>query len=317
MKTCVVCGAGGFIGGMLSKRLIEQGHTVIGVDIKAHEYLTLPFHKFVVGDLRDIQVVRDTIPEFVDEVYQLAADMGGATYINTGLNDADVMSNSVMVNCNVLKVCVEKHAKKIFYSSSACVYPEYNQLDPNNPKCNEDSVYPAEPDTEYGWEKLFSERLYKSFEKQYNLNIRIARFHNIYGPYGTYSGGKEKAPAALCRKVAMSSDSIEIIGDGEQTRSFLYIDDCLDAIEKLMESEYREQINIGSEEMVTINLLAKIIFEVSKKDLKIEHIPGPQGVRGRNSDNAIIFKQLQWQPKYSLKEGLHILYKWIFKEVQT
>jgi nucleoside-diphosphate-sugar epimerase len=222
-----------------------------------------------------------------------------------------------MVNCNVLKVCVEKHAKKIFYSSSACVYPEYNQLDPNNPKCNEDSVYPAEPDTEYGWEKLFSERLYKSFEKQYNLNIRIARFHNIYGPYGTYSGGKEKAPAALCRKVAMSSDSIEIIGDGEQTRSFLYIDDCLDAIEKLMESEYREPINIGSEEMVTINLLAKIIFEVSKKDLKIEHIPGPQGVRGRNSDNAIIFKQLQWQPKYSLKEGLHILYKWIFKEVQT
>jgi len=315
-KVSVVCGAGGFIGGMLSKRLIEQGHTVIGVDIKAHEYMTLPFHKFVIGDLRNIEVVRDIIPDSVDVVYQLAADMGGATYINTGLNDADVMSNSVVVNCNVLKVCVEKKAKKVFYSSSACVYPEHNQLDPNIPNCSEGSVYPADPDSEYGWEKLFSERLYKSFEKQYGLNVRIARFHNIYGPYGTYSGGKEKAPAALCRKVAVSTETIEVIGDGEQTRSFLYIEDCLDAVERLMNSDYKEPINIGSEEMVTINGLAKIIFEVSKKNLTIQHVPGPQGVRGRNSDNTIIERVLKWSPKYSLKDGIEILYKWVSTEVQ-
>jgi len=315
-KLCVVCGAGGFIGGMLSKRLIEQGHTVIGVDIKPHEYLTLEFNRFVVGDLRDVNIVRDVIPDSVDELYQLAADMGGATYINTGLHDADVMSNSVLVNCNVLKVCTEKNVKKIFYSSSACVYPEYNQLDPNNPKCSEDSVYPAEPDTEYGWEKLFSERLYKSFEKQYNLNIRIARFHNIYGPYGTFAGGKEKAPAALCRKVAMSNEAIDVIGDGNQTRSFLYIEDCLDAIEHLMKSEFREPINIGSEEMVTINKLANIIFEISNKNLNITHVPGPQGVRGRNSDNTLIERELKWTPKYSLKEGLEIVYKWISSQIQ-
>jgi len=310
-KTCVVLGAGGFIGGLLSKKLLSQNNSVIGADIKEHEYLVLDFTKFYKVDLRDIENVRLCIPDNADEVYQLAADMGGATYINAGLYDADVMSNSILINTNVLKVCVERNVKKVFFSSSACVYPEYNQLDPDNPKCSEDSVYPAEPDTEYGWEKLFAERLYKAFEKQYNLDVRIARFHNVYGPYGTFNGGKEKAPAALCRKISQNYKQIDIIGDGNQTRSFLYIDDCLDAVEKLMESNYTKPINIGSEEMVTINQLANKIFKISNKNLNINYIPGPQGVRGRNSDNKIIREVLQWEPKYSLEEGLKKTYNWI------
>lgn len=316
MKTIVVFGAGGFIGGRLSARLLEKGHTVIGVDIKAHEYSNIPFTRFLQYDLREIQNVRDAIPENTDEVYQLAADMGGATYINAGIYDADVMSNSILINTNTLKIAVEKKVKKIFYSSSACVYPEYNQLEPDNPKCCEDSVYPAEPDTEYGWEKLFSERLYKAFEKQYNLNIRIARFHNIYGPYGTYDGGKEKAPAAICRKVYLSTGSIDIIGDGKQTRSFLYVDDCLDAIEKLMESDFKEPINIGSEEMVTINRLAEIVTNIAKRNISFQYVPGPQGVRGRNSDNTLIRKVLGWEPKYSLENGLTLTYKWIAEQLK-
>lgn len=314
-KVCVVLGAGGFIGGHLSQRLLDQGNSVIGADIKSHEYSKISFTNFFECDLREIENVRKVIPDNADEVYQLAADMGGATYINAGIYDADVMSNSILINTNVLKVAVERKIKKIFYSSSACVYPEYNQLEPDNPKCSEDSVYPAEPDTEYGWEKLFSERLYKAFEKQYNLNVRIARFHNIFGPYGTYAGGKEKAPAAICRKVCLTNDSIDVIGDGKQTRSFLYVTDCIDAIQKLMSSEFKEPINIGSEEMVTINELANVVFSIAEKEVKINHIPGPQGVRGRNSDNKLIREVLNWEPKYSLVEGLKITYKWIKGEL--
>ena len=314
-KVCIVLGAGGFIGGHLSQRLLDQGNSVIGADIKSPEYSKISFTNFFECDLREIENVRKVIPENADEVYQLAADMGGATYINAGIYDADVMSNSILINTNVLKVAVERKVKKIFYSSSACVYPEYNQLEPDNPKCSEDSVYPAEPDTEYGWEKLFSERLYKAFEKQYNLNVRIARFHNIFGPYGTYEGGKEKAPAAICRKVCLTDGSIDVIGDGKQTRSFLYVTDCIDAIQKLMVSEFKEPINIGSEEMVTINELANVVFSIAGKEVKINHIPGPQGVRGRNSDNKLIREVLNWEPKYSLVDGLKITYKWIKGEL--
>jgi GDP-D-mannose 3',5'-epimerase len=317
MKTVVVFGAGGFIGGHLCNHLVSKGHKVIGVDIKKHEYSTIPYTSFLQYDLRDIENVRQAIPEGADEVYQLAADMGGATYINAGIYDADVMSNSILINTNTLKVAVEKGVKKIFYSSSACVYPEYNQLEPDNPKCSEDSVYPAEPDTEYGWEKLFSERLYKAFEKQYNLNVRIARFHNIYGPYGTYEGGKEKAPAAICRKVFLSNGTIDIIGDGKQTRSFLYVADCINAIEKLMESDFKEPINIGSEEMVTINRLAEIVTSLSGKSVAFNYVSGPQGVRGRNSDNNLIRKVLNWEPAYSLEDGLHITYDWISNELKS
>ena len=316
-KKCIILGAGGFIGGQLSKRLIEQGHTVYGVDIKKHEFLDLSFEKFTVGDLRNINVVRDVIPEDIDELYQLAADMGGMTYIGNKLNDASIMTNSVLINLNVLQVAVEKKVKKIFYSSSACIYPEYNQLDPENPKCSEDSAYPAAPDSEYGWEKLYSERLYKAYELQYGLNIRIARFHNVYGPYGTYEGGKEKAPAAICRKTVLGTDIIEVIGDGEQTRSFLYINDCLDAVQLLMDSEYKNPINIGSEEMVTINQLVTAVGEIADKKLVIKYIPGPQGVRGRNSDNNLIRKILNWEPKYTLKDGLTSTYEWISSKVKV
>jgi GDP-D-mannose 3',5'-epimerase len=316
VKTIVVFGAGGFIGGNLSKRLYEQGHSVIGVDIEKNKYIDNCFTEFHVCDLRLIDNVRKVISENVDELYQLAADMGGATYISSGIYDADIMTNSVTINTNTLTVCVEKKVKKIFYSSSACVYPEYNQLDPNNPMCSESSVYPAEPDTEYGWEKLFSERLFKAFERQYKLDIRIARFHNIYGPHGTYSGGKEKAPAAVCRKVFLNDSSIDIIGDGEQTRSFLYIDDCLDAIELLMKSDHKDPINIGSEEMVTINTLCKTVTKHAKKNLTFNYIDGPQGVRGRNSDNTIISSVLQWKPKYSLDSGMAITYLWISEQLR-
>ena len=312
-KTCVVLGAGGFIGGALSRRLLSQGHIVIGADIKDHEYLVPEFTRFYKVDLRSIEAMREVICDNVDEVYQLAADMGGATYINAGRYDADVMSNSCLININALMVCHEKKAKQVFFSSSACVYPEYNQMDPDNPKCSEGSVYPAEPDTEYGWEKLFAERLYKSYEKQYDMNVRIARFHNVYGPYGTYDGGKEKAPAALCRKISGCGPDglIDLIGDGKQTRSFLYIEDCLDAVLALMESDHKEPINIGSEDLIAINDLAHLVAKVAGKKITLNHIDGPQGVRGRNSDNDIIRKVLGWNPKYSLEQGLTITYTWI------
>lgn len=317
MKKTLVLGAGGFIGGHLVKHLKSQGHYVRGVDLVAHAYSDLPADDFVIGDLRDPRVVAQVMDQGVDEVYQLAADMGGAGYIFTGDNDADVMHNSALINLNVAHEAVKKNAGKVFYSSSACMYPEYNQLDPDNPKCSEESAYPANPDSEYGWEKLFSERLYLSFMRNYNLNVRIARFHNIFGPEGSWNNGKEKAPAALCRKVAEtpSGGTIDVWGDGKQTRSFLYIDECIEAVMRLMDSDFVGPVNIGSEEMVSINQFAKMIIGLSGKEISIENIPGPEGVRGRNSDNALIFEKLGWKPTQPLQVGLEKTYNWIAAKV--
>jgi nucleoside-diphosphate-sugar epimerase len=253
-----------------------------------------------------------------DEVYQLAADMGGAGFVFTGENDAEIMHNSALINLNVLEAALRRRIKKIFYSSSACIYPKFNQMDPDNPKTDECSAYPADPDSEYGWEKLFSERLYFAFHRNYGIKIRIARFHNIFGPEGSWNDGREKAPAALCRKVAETSDGgkIEMWGDGKQTRSFLYIDECLEGVKRLMNSNLTDPVNIGSEEMVSINELARIIMDIAKKKLKIKHIPGPLGVRGRNSDNSLIKKKLNWAPNYPLRKGLEKTYRWIEKQVK-
>ena len=313
MKTALVLGGGGFIGSHLVKRLKKQKYWVRAVDLKKPEFSLSPADEFIAGDLRDPQLVASVIDRDFDEVYQLAADMGGAGYIFTGENDANVMHNSALINLNVAYEASRKLVKKIFYSSSACMYPEYNQLDPNNPKCSEESAYPAAPDSEYGWEKLFSERLYMSFDRNYKLNCRIARFHNIYGPEGTYKDGKEKAPAALSRKVVEAEENgkIEVWGDGLQTRSFLYIDDCINGILALMNSDYREPVNIGSEEMVSINTLAQTIINISNKSIKIKNIDGPQGVRGRNSDNKLVYEKTGWKPSITLREGLEHTYKWI------
>jgi nucleoside-diphosphate-sugar epimerase len=316
-KKVLVCGAGGFIGGHLVKRLKEEGFWVRGVDLKEHEFASLPVDEFILGDLRDQNICKEIV-KGVDEIYQLAADMGGAGYIFTGEHDADVMHNSATINLNILHYAQKENVKKIFYSSSACIYPEYNQMDPDNPKCSEDSAYPAAPDSEYGWEKLFSERLYHSFHRNYGLEVRVARFHNIFGPEGTWTGGREKAPAAMCRKVAEADHGgfIEIWGDGKQTRSFLYIDDCLDAIRLLMESDFIGPVNIGSEEMVTINQLAENVMKIAKKNLTIKHIKGPLGVRGRNSDNKLIEEKLGWNPKLDLYQGLEKTYGWINQQVE-
>lgn len=316
MKTALVLGAGGFIGSHLVKRLKAENFWVRGVDLKHPDFSKTAADEFIIGDLRNPKLVESIFDREFDEVYQLAADMGGAGYIFTGENDANVMHNSALINLNIAYEASKKLAKKIFYSSSACIYPEYNQLDPDNPKCSEESAYPAAPDSEYGWEKLFSERLYMSFNRNYNLNIRIGRFHNIFGPEGTYVGGKEKAPAALCRKVAETPNggTIDVWGDGKQTRSFLYIDDCIDGVFALMNSEFKNPVNIGSEEMISINNLANSIIEISGKDIKISNIPGPEGVRGRNSDNKLIFKETNWAPRISLEEGLKRTYSWIFKK---
>tara|TARA_Y100000034_G_scaffold89591_1_gene107843 strand:+ start:1179 stop:2180 length:1002 start_codon:yes stop_codon:yes gene_type:complete len=324
MKKALVCGAGGFIGGHLVTRLKKEGYWVRGVDIKEHEYKQSDADEFLVLDLRkESNVKRATLglehhEELFDEVYQLAADMGGAGYIFTGDNDANVMHNSAMINLNVAKVCSEFENKpKIFYSSSACIYPEHNQLDPDNPNCSEDSAYPANPDSEYGWEKLFSERLYLSYYRNYGLDCRIARFHNIYGPLGSWNNGKEKAPAAICRKVAESENggTIEVWGDGKQTRSFLYIDECLDGVRTLMQSDCVEPVNIGSDEMVTINQLVETAAEVAEKTIHKNHIEGPQGVRGRNSDNTFIKEQIGWNPSGKLIDGIRNTYHWINDEV--
>ena len=338
MKTALVLGAGGFIGSHLVKRLKEEGFWVRGVDLKRPEFEPTMADDFLTYDLRDPRNVEAVmrlegykgyplscqynIHPFseklaFDEVYQLAADMGGAGYIFTGENDANVMHNSAMINLNVAEWAVKHKVKRVFYSSSACMYPEHNQLDPDNPNCEESSAYPANPDSEYGWEKLFSERLFLAFARNHGLQVRIARFHNIFGPQGTWKGGKEKAPAAMCRKVAETPEGgeIEVWGDGLQTRSFLYIDECINGILRLTRSDFEGPVNIGSEEIITINDLAKMAIEISGKNITIKNIPGPTGVRGRNSDNKLIQEKLDWVPNYPLIVGMERTFKWINKQV--
>jgi nucleoside-diphosphate-sugar epimerase len=312
-----VCGAGGFIGNHLVKRLKRDGFWVRGVDLKFPEYAETEADDFVIGDLRDQYTVRHIIDRRFDEVYQLAADMGGAGYIFTGENDANVMHNSATINLNVLDACHKRNIKRVFYSSSACMYPAHNQEDPDNPNCAEDSAYPANPDSEYGWEKLFSERLYLAYNRNFGMKCRVARYHNIFGPEGTWDGGKEKVPAALCRKVAMAPDggAIEVWGDGQQTRSFLYIDECIEGTTRLLRSDFEGPVNIGSEEMISINSLAELIINLSGKIIRIENIPGPTGVRGRNSDNRLIAEKLGWQPEMPLRDGMIKTYDWISGQV--
>ena len=324
MKSALVCGAGGFIGSHLVKRLKSEGYWVRGVDLKLPEFCETHADDFIIADLRESRAVSTVMhlnsawEKGFDEVYQLAADMGGAGYIFTGEHDADVMHNSATINLNVSHAAAKfKQPPKIFYSSSACIYPAYNQEDPENPLCSESSAYPAEPDSEYGWEKLFSERLYFSFARNYGLKVRVARFHNIFGPEGTWRGGKEKAPAALCRKAAEAKDGdvIEVWGPGKQTRSFLYVDECVEGIRRLMDSSFEGPVNIGSEEMISINEFAKMIIEVSLKDLKIKNVEGPAGVMGINSDNRLIEEKLGWKPSLTLRQGIEKTYAWI--EEQT
>jgi nucleoside-diphosphate-sugar epimerase len=317
-KNILVCGAGGFIGGHLVKRLKREGFWVRGVDIKLHEYSGTIADEFIVEDLRH-QAVAQEVVQGIDEIYQLAADMGGAGYIFTGEHDAAVMHNSATINLNLLEYGTRAGVKRFFYSSSACIYPEYNQLDPDNPKCSEESAYPAAPDSEYGWEKLFSERLYLAYMRNHGVEVRIARFHNIFGPEGSWMGGKEKAPAAICRKVAeaVPHGEIEIWGDGRQTRSFLYIDECLEGVRRLMESDFTGPVNIGSEEMVTINQLVELVMQIAGKKLSIRHIQGPLGVRGRNSDNHLIAEKLGWCPSRPLKEALEKTYAWVLEQVEN
>jgi GDP-D-mannose 3',5'-epimerase len=330
-KQTLVLGAGGFIGGHLARRLKSEGHFVRAVDIKSHEFFDTSeiCHEFIRCDLRDPAAVRLVIDRPFDEVYQLAADMGGAGYIFTGENDANVMHNSATINLNVASECVSKQVQKVFYSSSACMYPEHNQLDPDSPDCREESAYPANPDSEYGWEKLFSERLYLAFHRNYKLNIRIARFHNIFGPQGTWTGGKEKAPAAMLRKVAEAEDGgeIEVWGDGLQTRSFLFIDECVEAVLRLMNSDFIGPVNIGSDEMVTINRLAEMAVGASGKRVAIRNIFGdefklkygfkcPTGVRGRNSHNVLFKEKVGWAVSQSLRVGLQATYPWIAEQVR-
>jgi len=317
MKNILVCGGGGFIGGHLVKRLKADGYWVRVADIKHNEFSASPADDFRVGDLRDAAFARDVV-DGIDEVYQLAADMGGAGYIFTGEHDAVVMQNSATINLNVLESGRVAGVRKFFYSSSACIYPEYNQLDPDNPKCSEESAYPAAPDSEYGWEKLFSERLYFAYMRNYGIDVRVARFHNIFGPEGSWCGGREKAPAAVCRKVAEAEPDgdIEIWGDGRQTRSFLYVEECVEGILRMMQSSFSGPVNIGSEEMITINGLAKLAMDIAGKKLRIRNIPGPTGVRGRNSDNRLIYDRLGWKPSQPLRKGMEITYAWIARQVE-
>lgn len=319
MKKVLVLGAGGFIGSHMVKQLKSEGHYVRGVDIKFPEFGITTADEFILHDLRDVKRYNEIFNLKFDDIYQFAADMGGAGYIFTKEHDADIMHNSATINLNVLNHLVKTGhlTTKVFYSSSACMYPEHNQLDPNNPNCEESSAYPANPDSEYGWEKLFSERLYLAYHRNYNIQVRIARYHNIYGPMGTWRGGKEKAPAAICRKVAETHNNgtIEIWGDGLQTRSFLYIDECINATRKLMDSDFMGPVNIGSDEMVTINELVGYALQASGKQLSIKHIEGPTGVRGRNSDNKLYFEKIGYYPKYPLVDGIKQTYDWIAEQL--
>jgi GDP-D-mannose 3',5'-epimerase len=318
MKKVLVLGAGGFIGSHLVKRLKRENFWVRGVDLKKPEFSETVADEFIVGDLRNQEFCKKIVTEDIDEIYQLAADMGGAGYIFTGEHDADIMHNSAIINLNICEQIVSKKIKKVFYSSSACMYPAYNQEDPDNPLLSEESAYPAAPDSEYGWEKLFSERVYLALMRNYGVQVRIGRYHNIFGPEGTWAGGREKAPAAMCRKVAEAQDGsyIEVWGDGKQTRSFLYIDECIEATVALMNSTFTGPVNIGSEEMVTINQLANMVIEISNKDLDIKNISGPVGVRGRNSDNTMIRKELGWDYAQPLYEGLEKTYEWVSLQVK-
>jgi len=318
MKMALICGAGGFIGSHMIKRLKQEGYWVRGVDLKFPEFAETEADDFVIDDLRDPYICRQVVDRRFDEVYQFAADMGGAGFVFTGENDADIMHNSGLINLNILDACHKRNVKRVFYSSSACIYPEYNQMDPDNPNCEESSAYPANPDSDYGWEKLFSERLYFAFQRNYGMEVRVARYHNIFGPLGTWDGGREKAPAAMCRKVALAEDGgeIEIWGDGKQTRSFLYIDECLEGTLRVTRSDWTGPVNIGSDEMVTINQLAGMAMEIAGKKLTKRHIEGPLGVRGRNSDNRLIYEKLAWKPTQPLRVGIEKTFLWIEQEIK-
>jgi len=318
MERVLVAGAGGFIGHQLVRRLKQERCWVLGVDLKYPEFSQTGADEFILGDLRDFNVAKEVVRN-ISVLYQLAADMGGAGYVFTGDHDANIMRNSVMINLNVLEAARQARVTKLFYSSSACIYPSHNQTDPDHPNCAEDSAYPAAPDSEYGWEKLFSERLYFAFRRNYGIDVRVARFHNIFGPEGAWRGGCEKAPAALCRKVAEAPDGgeIEIWGDGRQTRSFLYINECLEGIRALMQSDFAGPVNIGSDEMVSINQLAAMVTQIAGKKLSLRHISAPVGVRGRNSDNRLIAERLGWKPSRPLREGLERTYAWIHEQVRS
>jgi nucleoside-diphosphate-sugar epimerase len=313
----LVLGGGGFIGSHLVRFLKERGHQVTAVDLVEPAFHPSEADEFIQGDLRQPDLFQSLAKTSFDRVYQLAADMGGAGYIFTGDHDADIIHNSALINLNLLDAFKEKQDTRIFFSSSACVYPQQNQENLVAPVCREDTVYPAHPDSDYGWEKLFSERMFMAYQRNYNLDIRVARFHNIFGPFNVFSGGREKAPAAICRKVAQAADGdvIEIWGDGRQTRSFLYIDECLEGVEHLMNSEFPGPVNIGSDEMISINDLAKMVIDLSGKDLSIRNVRGPMGVRGRNSDNRLIFEKLNWRPNYPLQQGMEKLYSWVNEQV--
>ena len=318
VRKALVCGAGGFIGGHLVRRLKREGFWVRGADIKQHEFRSSSADEFLQVDLREPEAMKQAVAG-MDDVYQLAADMGGAGYIFSGDHDANVMHNSATINLNAIEFGRQAGVQRFFYSSSACIYPAYNQMDPQNPKCSEASAYPAEPDSEYGWEKLFSERLYLSYMRNYGLHIRVGRFHNVFGPEGTWRGGREKSPAAMCRKIAEArdGDAIEVWGDGEQTRSFLYVDECVDAIRRMMEGPFEGPLNIGSEEMISINNLARTIMQIAGKQLTLRHIDGPLGVRGRNSDNHLIREKLGWEPSQPLQHGLERTFEWISEQVKA